>query len=191
MITLLSLPWKPDAMHPFISAETISYHYGKHHQAYLNNLNQLIQDTLLDKMSLEEIVKTSSGVVFNNAAQVWNHNFYWESLTSVQNEPSLKLKSLIDKGFGSMDSFISQFSKAAVSFFGSGWAWLILNESGELELVQTSNANTPLTDGVVPLLVCDVWEHAYYLDYQNRRADYIKAFWNFVNWDMVEKRMPK
>jgi len=190
MINLPELPWKPEALEPYISAETISFHYGKHHQAYVNNLNNLIKETEFENYPLEEIIKTSKGGIFNNAAQVWNHTFYWESLTpNASEKPSGKLLKRIEADFGSFEEFKSQFSKAAATLFGSGWAWLIINQDGKLEIVQTGNAENPITKGLKPILTCDVWEHAYYVDYRNRRPDYIENFFKIINWDKVEARM--
>jgi Fe-Mn family superoxide dismutase len=189
MFTLPELPYAPDALEPFISKKTIEFHYGKHHQAYVNNLNNLIKDTATENASLEEIVKTSEGGIFNNAAQVWNHTFYWHSLTptfvELQDE---NLKNAIDKKFGSFAKFKEEFSNACITLFGSGWAWLVKNSQGELEIIKESNAGTPLKNGITPILTCDVWEHAYYLDFQNRRPDYVGMFWNYINWAEVSKR---
>lgn len=183
------LPFTENALFPEISAETISFHYGKHHQAYINNLNNLIVDTKFENSSLEEIIQDSEGAIFNNAAQVWNHTFYWNSLGKTDSMPVGKLLGLINESFGSFDEFKKQFSEASVKIFGSGWSWLVLDSDGKLSIVQTSNAATPITDGFIPLLTCDVWEHAYYLDYQNRRPDYINSFWKIINWDAVASRL--
>jgi len=190
MINLPELPWKPEALEPYISAETISFHYGKHHQAYVNNLNNLIKGTEFENFPLEEIIKTSKGGIFNNAAQVWNHTFYWESLTpNAPEKPEGKLLKMIEADFGSFEEFKIQFSKAAATLFGSGWTWLVINPEGKLEIVQTGNAENPITKGMRPILTCDVWEHAYYIDYRNRRPDYIENFFKIINWDKVEARM--
>ena len=190
MFTLPELPWKQDALSPIISEETIDYHYGKHHQAYINNLNNLIKDTEYANLSLEEIIKTAKGGIFNNAAQVWNHTFYWESLMpNAPEKPEGELLAVIEKQFGSFDEFKTQFSQAAATLFGSGWAWLVINQEGKLEIIQTSNADTPIAKGLKPLLTCDVWEHAYYVDYRNKRPDYIANFFKIVNWGKVAERV--
>jgi len=180
------LPYADDALEPTISAETISYHYGKHHQTYVNNLNNLVPGTEFEGLSLEEIIKKASGGIFNNAAQVWNHTFYWNCLTpNGQGAPSGDLAAAIDAAFGSFDEFKTKFSTSAATNFGSGWTWLVKNADGSLEIVNTSNAGTPLTSDQTPLLTCDVWEHAYYIDYRNARPKYLEAFWGIVNWDFV------
>jgi Fe-Mn family superoxide dismutase len=185
---LPKLPFAKDALAPHISAETLDYHYGKHHQAYVDNLNKLIPGTEFEKMALEEIVKKASGGVFNNAAQVWNHSFYWNCLSpSGGGAPAGDLADAINKAFGSFDEFKAKFSQTAVTTFGSGWAWLVKNPNGGLALESTSNAATPLTSGKTALLTCDVWEHAYYIDYRNARPKYVEAFWNLVNWDFSSK----
>jgi Fe-Mn family superoxide dismutase len=183
------LPYELTALQPHISKETLEFHYGKHHQAYVTNLNNLIKGTEFEELTLEEIIKKSSGGIFNNAAQVWNHTFYWHSLSpNGGGPPTGKLAQAITAKFGSFDDFKKQFTQTAVGTFGSGWAWLVKNADGSLELVSTSNAQTPLTmAGKVPLLTCDVWEHAYYIDYRNRRPDYVGAFWNLVNWEFASK----
>jgi Fe-Mn family superoxide dismutase len=184
---LPKLPYPQDALAPHISAETLEYHYGKHHQTYVNNLNNLIPGTAFEKMSLEEIIKNSTGGVFNNAAQVWNHTFYWHSLSpNGGGEPHGTLADAINKTFGSFAKFKEEFTKTAMGTFGSGWAWLVKNTDGSLAIVSTSNAATPITEGKTPLLTCDVWEHAYYIDYRNARPKYVEAFWNIVNWDFAE-----
>jgi Fe-Mn family superoxide dismutase len=189
MFTLPSLNYAPNALEPVISSKTIEFHYGKHHQAYVNNLNNLIQGTPLEQASLEEIIRTSEGPIFNNAAQVWNHTFYFNTFTPKGGSaPSRALAKAIEAEFGSFDAFKEAFNKAAATLFGSGWAWLVKTQEGKLAIVQTSNAECPLRKGQTPLLTCDVWEHAYYLDYQNRRPDYIAAFWNLIDWDVVGKR---
>ncbi|MFN7087405.1 MAG: superoxide dismutase [Burkholderiales bacterium] len=185
---LPALPYAMDALQPHISRETLEYHYGKHHQAYVTNLNNLIKGTEFENMSLEDIIKKSSGGVFNNAAQIWNHTFYWHSLSPEGGgKPGGELASAIDARFGSFDEFKKQFSAAAVGTFGSGWAWLVKNPDGSVSIESTSNAATPLTTDRKPLLTCDVWEHAYYIDYRNRRPDYVTAFWNLVNWEFAAK----
>jgi superoxide dismutase, Fe-Mn family len=184
------LPFAPDALEPVISANTLSYHHGKHHQAYVNNLNNLIKGTKFENnYDLEQIIMESDGGIFNNAAQVWNHTFYWDSLGKESTQPQGRLLEAIEKDFESFDKFKEQFSEAAAKLFGSGWAWLVSDSSGNLKIVQTSNAAHPMTDGFKPLLTCDVWEHAYYLDYQNRRPDYVKSFWDIVNWESVSARL--
>jgi Fe-Mn family superoxide dismutase len=182
------LPYDKNALEPHISAETLEFHYGKHHQTYVTNLNNLIPGTEFENLSLEEIVKKSSGGIFNNAAQVWNHTFYWHSLSPAGGgEPTGALAEAIVKAFGSFEKFKEEFSKTAITTFGSGWAWLVKNADGSLALVSTSNAATPLTTGQTPLLTIDVWEHAYYVDYRNLRPKYVEAFWNLVNWDFAAK----
>ncbi len=186
---LPKLPYAADALQPFISKQTIDFHYGKHHQAYVNNLNNLVPGTPFENASLEKIVKEADGGIFNNGAQVWNHTFYFESFSpSGSREPIGTLASAIDSAFGSFAAFKEQFSKSAVTLFGSGWAWLVKKPDGKLEIVQESNAGNPLRKGLIPLLTCDVWEHAYYLDYQNKRPDYLQAFWNIVDWGVIAKR---
>ena len=183
---LPALPYAKEALAPHISAETIEYHYGKHHQTYVTNLNNLIVGTEFADLSLEEIVKKSSGGIFNNAAQVWNHTFYWHSLSpNGGGAPTGGLANAIDRTFGSFEQFKEEFAKTAITTFGSGWAWLVKKPNGGLELVSTSNAATPLTAGLTPLLTCDVWEHAYYIDYRNLRPKYLEAFWALVNWDFA------
>jgi Fe-Mn family superoxide dismutase len=183
---LPELPYASDSLVPHISAETIEYHYGKHHKAYVDNLNRLIRETELENMSLEEIVRNSSGGTFNNAAQVWNHTFYWQCLSPKGGgEPTGEIANAIIKGFGSFEEFKAKFTNAAVTLFGSGWTWLIKNADGSLTVETTSNAGTPLKEGKKALLTCDVWEHAYYIDYRNARAKYVEAFWELVNWDFV------
>jgi Fe-Mn family superoxide dismutase len=184
------LPWPENALEPMISKQTISFHYGKHHATYVKNLNKLIEGTPYAKMSLEEIVeKAPSGPLFNNAAQVWNHTLYWNCMApNAGGEPSGALREAIDKDFGSFGKFKEQFTKTATTLFGSGWTWLVRNPNKGLAIVATNNADTPLTTGQTPLLACDVWEHAYYLDRQNRRPEYIDAFWKLVDWKAVEKR---
>ncbi len=177
------LPYAKDALQPNISAETLEYHYGKHHATYVANLNKLIPGTEFENMSLEDIVKKSSGGIFNNAAQVWNHTFYWNSMSPKGGgEPTGPLADAINKSFGSFAAFKEKFTNTAVTTFGSGWAWLIKNPDGILAVESTSNANTPLKEGKKALLTCDVWEHAYYIDYRNARAAYVEAFWKIVNW---------
>lgn len=186
---LPELPYAKDALAPYISGETIDYHYGKHHQAYVNNLNNLVKGTEFENMSLEDIIRKSSGGIFNNAAQVWNHSFYFFSFSpDGKRKPTGKLAEAIDRDFGSFDKFVEEFTKSATTLFGSGWTWLVVNGDGKLEIVNTGNAANLLTDGKKPLLTADVWEHAYYIDYRNVRADAIKAFWNILDWNVVEGR---
>ncbi len=180
------LPYAKDALAPVISAETLEFHYGKHHQAYVNNLNKLIPGTEFENMPLEEIVKKSSGGIFNNAAQVWNHTFYWNCMAPYAGgEPTGDLADAINKAFGSFAQFKEKFSATAVGTFGSGWAWLVQNPDGSLAIESTSNAANPMTAGKKPLLTCDVWEHAYYIDYRNARPSYVENFWKLVNWPFV------
>ncbi len=184
--TLPPLPYAMDALQPFISQETIEYHYGKHHQAYVNNLNNLIKDTEFANASLEDIILKSNGGIFNNAAQVWNHTFYWHCLTPKSpREPGGQLADAMIKTFGSFDEFKKRFTQISIGTFGSGWGWLVKNARGELEIVSTSNAGTPMTQQQKALLTCDVWEHAYYIDYRNARPTYLEKFWEIVNWDFV------
>ncbi|HYQ92280.1 MAG TPA: superoxide dismutase [Fe] [Candidatus Competibacteraceae bacterium] len=186
---LPALPYAMNALAPHISQETLEYHYGKHHKTYVDNLNKLIPGTEFESLSLEDIIKKSSGGVFNNAAQVWNHTFYWNCLSpNGGGEPGGALAEAINKKFGSFAGFKEQFTQCAVTTFGSGWAWLVKNSDGSLELVSTSNAGTPMTEGKTALLTCDVWEHAYYIDYRNARPKYVESFWNLVNWDFVAKQ---
>lgn len=186
-IELPPLPYEKNALEPHISRETLTYHYEKHHQTYVVNLNKLIAGTAFESLSLDEIVMQSSGGVFNNAAQVWNHTFYWHCLSSEGgNAPQGALGAAIVEAFGSFDAFKEQFTQTALTTFGSGWAWLVQDADKKLKIVSTSNAGTPMTMGLTALLTCDVWEHAYYIDYRNMRADYVKAFWSLVNWTFVE-----
>jgi Fe-Mn family superoxide dismutase len=182
------LPYAKDALAPHISAETIEYHYGKHHAAYVANLNKLIPGTEFENLPLEEIVKKATGGIFNNAAQIWNHTFYWNCLSpDGGGEPTGALAAAIISAFGSFAQFKEKFTNTAVTTFGSGWAWLVKNADGTLTLESTSNAGTPLKDGKKALLTCDVWEHAYYIDYRNARAAYVEAFWKIVNWKFAEE----
>lgn len=185
-IELPALPYAKDALAPHISEETLEFHYGKHHQTYVTNLNNLISGTSFEDASLETIVSRSEGGMFNNAAQIWNHTFYWNSLSpNGGSEPTGALAEAINAAFGSFDEFKQEFTKCAVTTFGSGWAWLVKNSDGSIELVSTSNAGCPLTEGQTPLLTCDVWEHAYYIDYRNARPKYLEAFWALVNWEFA------
>ena len=184
--TLPQLPYAKDALAPHISEETLEFHHGKHHQAYVTNLNNLIAGTEFESASLEDIIKKSSGGVFNNSAQVWNHTFYWNSLSpNGGGEPSGKLAEAINAKWGSVAAFKEAFNKSAAGNFGSGWTWLVKKPDGSLDIVNTSNAATPLTTSDVPLLTCDVWEHAYYIDYRNARPKYLESFWSLVNWQFA------
>lgn len=187
--SLPELPYAQNALEPVISAETISFHYGKHHLTYVNNLNGLVVGTEFEDADLDTIVKKSDGPIFNNAAQIWNHNFYFLSLTPNKgSKPSEKLAKAIDAAFGSFEEFKAEFGKSAITVFGSGWAWLVKDAEGKLSIAKESNAGNPVTRGLVPLLTFDVWEHAYYIDYQNRRADYVAALWDLVDWNVVSAR---
>lgn len=187
---LLKLPYALNALEPYISQETLEYHYGKHHRNYVNKLNELTQDNEYAHLSLEEVIKQSkSGPIFNNAAQVWNHTFYWHCMTPQGGKtPEGKLADAINKAFGSYENFKTKFNQAATTQFGSGWAWLVKNNEGGLEICSTSNAATPMTDHKKAILTCDVWEHAYYIDTRNDRAKYVENFWQVVNWDFVSEQ---
>lgn len=183
---LPALNYEKNALEPYLSAETVEFHYGKHHQTYVTNLNNLIVGTEFENLPLEEIIKKSSGGIFNNAAQVWNHTFYWNCLKpNGGGEPTGALAEAINRDFGSFTAFKEKFTQTAITTFGSGWAWLVKKPDGTLALESTSNAATPFTSENKPLLTCDVWEHAYYIDYRNMRPKYVEAFWNLVNWDFV------
>ena len=183
---LSPLPYAMDALAPHISAETLEYHYGKHHAAYVANLNKLVPGSDYEGASVEELVMQASGGLFNNAAQVWNHSFYWQCMApNAGGEPQGDLAAAIQNAFGAFEEFKQNFTKAGMTRFGSGWAWLVKNKSGELEILSTANADNPMTDGHTPLLVCDVWEHAYYIDTRNDRGAYISNFWSLVNWEFV------
>ena len=189
-IELPALPYDRTALEPHISGETIDYHYGKHHKAYVDNLNKMIAGTEFADMPLEDIIRKAQGGMFNNAAQVWNHTFYWNCLKpGGGGEPSGKLADAIAKTFGSFDKFKEQYSASAGGNFGSGWTWLVQRPDGSLAIVNTSNAATPITGSDKPLMTTDVWEHAYYIDYRNARAKYVEAFWNLVNWDFASKNL--
>lgn len=189
-IELPALPYDRTALEPHISGETLDYHYGKHHKAYVDNLNKMIEGTEFANMPLEDIIRKSQGGMFNNAAQVWNHTFYWNCMKpNGGGAPSGKLADAITKAFGSFDAFKEEFTKTCVGTFGSGWGWLVQRPDGSLALVSTSNAATPLTGEDKPLLTCDVWEHAYYIDYRNARPKYMEGFWNLVNWDFATSNM--
>ena len=183
------LPYAPDALAPVISQETIDYHYGKHEKAYIDNLNRLIKGSQFEDMDLEDVIRQASGALFNNASQAWNHIFYFFTFApNSGGEPGGELRAAIDRDFGSFDDFKKAFVDAGVGLFGSGWVWLSRDESGKLFITQEPNAGNPMTSGLVPLLTFDVWEHAYYLDYQNRRADALNKLWDIVDWEVVESR---
>ena len=189
-IELPALPYAHNALEPHISAETLDFHYGKHHQGYVTNLNKMIEGTEFADLDLVAIIRKAQGGMFNNAAQVWNHSFYWNSLKpNGGGEPAGKLAEAINAAFGSLAKFKEEFTKCAVGTFGSGWAWLVQRKDGSLALVSTPNAATPITGEDTPLLTCDVWEHAYYIDYRNARPKYLEAFWNLVNWDFAASNM--
>lgn len=186
---LMQLPYAADALEPIISKSTIDFHYGKHLQGYVNNLNQLIKGTKFENADIITIIKESDGPIFNNAAQVWNHTFYFSTLApNAGGAPKGKLADAINATWGSFENFQKEFNAASVSVFGSGWAWLVKDNDGKLSIVKESNAGNPITKGQTPLLTFDVWEHAYYLDYQNRRPDHVNALWNIVDWNIVEAR---
>jgi len=188
--TLPPLPYAMDALAPTISKETLEYHYGKHHQAYVTNLNKQIEGTEFASASLEEIIKKASGGMFNNAAQVWNHTFYWSCMSpNGGGQPTGKLLEAINAKWGSVDAFIEAFNTSAAGNFGSGWTWLVKKADGSLDIVNTSNAQTPITGDDVPLLTCDVWEHAYYIDYRNARPKYLESFWKLVNWEFAASNL--
>ncbi len=188
--TLPELPYAMDALAPHLSKETLEYHYGKHHQAYVTNLNKLIDGKPEAMKSLEEIIQTSKGATFNNAAQIWNHTFYWNGLKSGGGgSPTGAVADAINASFGSFEEFKTLFTNLAMGLFGSGWAWLVKEDDGTLGVEALPNAGNPLTNGQTPLLTCDVWEHAYYIDYRNARAKYVETFWNLVNWSFVEKNL--
>lgn len=190
--TLPELPYSKDALLPHMSVETLEYHYGKHHNAYVVNLNNLIPGTPHENKTLEEIIKSSEGPIFNNAAQIWNHTFFWNSLSPKgKGSPDGLTLELINASWGDFEKFKAEFTKSAVSNFGAGWTWLVKNADGKLAIVNTSNAQTPLTMGVTPLLTVDVWEHAYYIDYRNERPKFINAFWSLANWDFVTSNLTK
>lgn len=187
-LRLPSLPYSKDALEPYISKETLEYHHGKHHAAYVNKYNELIKGTQYEGSSLLEVIRTAKGALFNNGAQAFNHDFYWKCLTPEKTEPSKELLVAINEGFGSIDAFKEAFSNSAVSLFGSGWTWLIIDTNGKLSIENTSNAQTPISsEGKHPLLTCDVWEHAYYIDCRNARPKYVENFWNLVNWHFVSE----
>ena len=187
--SLSPLPFEMNALEPLISKKTLEFHHGKHHRDYITNLNNLISGTKFKDMDLITIIKVTDGPIFNNASESWNHKFYFDGLgpgnNQILNGP---LKDIIGESFGSVKFFKNTFIKSAVSLFGSGWIWLLLNLDRSLEITNECNAGNPLRKGLIPLLTCDIWEHAYYLDYQNRRIDYVEAFWNLINWELIEKR---
>ena len=186
---LMKLPYAMDALAPLMSKETLEFHYGKHHQTYVNNLNNLITGTKFEDASLVEIVKGSEGGLFNNAAQVYNHDFFWNSLTPGGSTISSAVEAALVEAFGSVEEFKTQFTAKAVTHYGSGWTWLVKDASGKLSIVSTANAGTPLTDGLTPILTCDVWEHAYYIDTRNARPAYLENFWKLVNWVFVAQNL--
>lgn len=190
---LPALPYEKNALEPHISSETLDFHYGKHHNTYVQKLNGLVEGTDLEGKSLEDIIKTSSGGVFNNAAQIWNHTFYWHCLApNAGGEPTGAVADAINAAFGSFEEFKAKFTDSAINNFGSSWTWLVKKADGSLEIVNTSNAATPLTEeGTTPLLTVDLWEHAYYIDFRNVRPDYMNAFWALVNWDFVAENLAK
>lgn len=186
------LPYEKNALEPHMSSETLEYHHDKHHQAYVTNLNNLIKGTEFEDASLEEIVTNATGPLFNNAAQTWNHTFFWSCLSPAgAGAPTGELAEAIDASFGSFDAFKEQFTKTATTLFGSGWTWLVKNGDGSLAVVGLGNAGNPMTEGQVPLLTCDVWEHAYYIDYRNARPKFVEAFWNLVDWEFVAQNFSK
>lgn len=186
------LPYAPEALAPKMSKETFDYHYGKHLQTYVNNLNNLIAGTPYEEMPLDEIVRKADGGIFNNAAQAWNHTFFFRMLTPAQQPMPAKLAAKLTEAFGSVEAFKEQFTKAAVGLFGSGWAWLAMDKAGKLSIVAKPNAGNPMTDGLRPVMTVDVWEHAYYIDYRNRRPDFLAAFWELIDWQKVADRcIPK
>ena len=188
LFTLPALPYTAEALAPTMSQETLNFHHGKHHLAYVNNLNNLVKGTRYETMDLEAIVRESDGAIFNNAAQVWNHTFFFEQFKTTGCESKGDVRTAIEKKWGSFDAFKTEFNNAGATLFGSGWVWLVKDANGNLEIVKESNAGNPLTKGLKPLLTFDVWEHAYYLDYQNRRADYLNALWNIIDWKVIESR---
>jgi superoxide dismutase, Fe-Mn family len=183
-IVLPELPYSRNALEPYMSRETLDYHYGKHHKGYVEKLHGLIAETELAEASLDELVVHASGAVFNNAAQVWNHDFFWNCLSPQRRNPGRELSKALD-ALGGLESFQKQFDKAAGDVFGSGWAWLVRNQADALQIITTADADTPLRSGQTALLTCDMWEHAYYIDHRNDRAAYLKSFWPLVNWDFV------
>jgi Fe-Mn family superoxide dismutase len=187
----MTLPFEYDALEPMMSKETLIYHHDKHHQAYVNKLNELIIDTDFEDLPLRKIIKESDGAIFNNAAQVYNHDFFWKSLNAQATRPSSRLENTLTKQFGSLEGFKSEFLSKAAAHFGSGWVWLVTDKSGVLKILATGNAQTPITQGFTPLLTCDVWEHAYYIDYRNVRPEYLQNYWKLVNWNFVSENYEK
>jgi Fe-Mn family superoxide dismutase len=187
--TLMKLPYGYDALEPMMSQETLHYHYDKHHAGYVTKLNKFIEETVFASKTLEEIIQSADGAIFNNASQVFNHNFFWKSLSNQPTNQSTYLTSKIEEKFGSQEDFKKAFIDVAVGVFGSGWVWLCLDKDNQLTIEGTSNANTPLTTELKPLMVCDVWEHAYYIDYRNARPDYLENFWKLINWDFVSSNL--
>ena len=189
-VILPELPYAKNALAPHISEETLNFHYDKHHRSYVNKLNTLIADSQWAKASLKEIITDATGAIFNNAAQVWNHTFYWHSLSPTGGgEPPQSVADILEKSFGSVEKFKEEMTARALGQFGSGWAWLVKTSDDQLTIQATANANNPLQEGLTPLLTCDVWEHAYYIDYRNARPKYLQAFWNVVNWDFLAKNL--
>jgi Fe-Mn family superoxide dismutase len=187
---LPALSFAKEGLNPYISAETIDFHYGRHHKTYVDNLNALIIGTEFEDKALPEIIKTSSGAIFNNAAQIWNHTFYWDCLQhSNSGQLPAELMAAINKTFGGLEKFKEDFTKVSLGLFGSGWVWLVKDAGGNLSITSTSNAGNPLIAEQIPLLTCDVWEHAYYIDYRNARAKYLEAFWHVVNWNFVSQNL--
>ena len=186
------LAYAHNALEPYVSAETLKYHHDVHHKNYVTKLNELVKGTQWESASLEDIVRNSSGEIFNNAGQVWNHSFYWKCLSPQGGGvPEGRIGREIVSEFDTFDAFQRQFAHAAESRFGSGWVWLVCNGDGKLEVMSTGNAETPLTAGLRPLLTCDVWEHAYYIDYRNSRKNYLEAFWNILNWNFAEENLAR
>jgi Fe-Mn family superoxide dismutase len=189
--TLPALPYAKNALEPYMSAETLEYHYGKHHQSYVTKLNELVKATKFEYMPLEELILSADGPIFNNAAQIWNHTFFWNCMgPNAGGKPNGKVAALIDAKWGNFDKFKEEFNKSAVDNFGSGWTWLVLNKDNKIEIFNSSNAQTPKTQGFKALMTLDVWEHAYYIDYRNERAKYVENFWDLVNWEFVNKNCP-
>jgi Fe-Mn family superoxide dismutase len=184
--SLPELPYAKEALEPHMSRETLEYHYGKHHKTYVDTANKLVAGTEFEKMSLEEVIAKSSGKIFNNCAQIWNHSFFWQCLSPKSAAPGKKLADALVKSFGGLDDFKKKFTETALGTFGSGWTWLVKNSDGSLGIVSTQGAGNPLTDHKKPLLTCDVWEHAYYIDYRNARPTYLEHYWALVNWEFVE-----
>ena len=188
MITLPPLPYARTALEPYMSRETLDYHYGKHHQAYVDNVNRLIAGTPQQRATLEELVMQSDGALFDNAAQAWNHAFFWQCLSPRRQAPGKELTSAL-RSFGGLEPLEREFARTAIAVFGSGWAWLVKDKSGAVRIVTTPNAHNPLRDGHLPLLACDMWEHAYYIDHHNDRGTYLNSFWQLVNWDFVASNL--